>query len=109
VGFLLGAADPGSYVSLPQPVAAADTPWRRLSRGYAQTCGLAADGALDCWGQRTGSGDTTAGLPTRIESAEPFTAVSAGGTHACAIGRDERAYCWGGNSWGQVGRPPSDP
>src|SRR6185503_8183596 len=109
-GFALGVAGTGAYESLPLAVTPVGAQWEQLSRGYAQTCAGAADGALYCWGQRTGEhGDAVAALPTRIESGQPFTAFSAGGTHACALGADSLAYCWGGNSWGQVGRPPSDP
>ena len=109
-GFVLGAANASGYESLPLAVAPVGAPWERLSRGFAQTCAGAADGALYCWGQRTGTyGDGVAALPTRIEHAQPFTAFSAGGTHACAIGADSLAYCWGGNAWGQVGQVPSDP
>jgi alpha-tubulin suppressor-like RCC1 family protein len=109
-GFVLGVANANGYTSLPLEVAPAGAQWERLSRGFAQTCVGAADGALYCWGQRTGEhGDGVAALPTRIESGQPFTAFSAGGTHACAVGADSLAYCWGGNAWGQVGQPPSDP
>ena len=107
---VLGAADAEGYESLPLAVVTAGAQWQRLSRGFGQTCAGAVDGALYCWGQRTGPfGDDAVKLPTRIESGQPFTAFSAGGTHACAIGADSLAYCWGGNSWGQVGRPASDP
>lgn len=29
--------------------------------------------------------------------------VSAGGSHTCAEGSDDKLYCWGGNSYGQLG------
>jgi alpha-tubulin suppressor-like RCC1 family protein len=107
---VLGAVGADGYESLPLPVATTGAEWQRLSRGFGQTCAGAADGALYCWGQRTGEdGDDVAELPLRIEGDQPFTAFSAGGTHACAIGADSLAYCWGGNAWGQVGQPPSDP
>ena len=107
---MLGVANAVGYESLPLSVAPVGAQWQYLSRGYAQTCAGAGDGALYCWGQRTGEfGEGVAALPTRIESTQPFTVFSAGGTHACAIGADSLAYCWGGNAWGQVGRPPSDP
>jgi alpha-tubulin suppressor-like RCC1 family protein len=109
-GFVLGVANASGYESLPLAVTPVGAPWERLSRGYGQTCAGAGDGALYCWGQRTGAfGEGVAALPTRIESGQPFTAFSAGGTHACAIGADSHAYCWGGNAWGQVGQLPSDP
>lgn len=32
-----------------------------------------------------------------------FTAVAAGGNHACVVADNARAYCWGVNAFGQVG------
>jgi len=32
-----------------------------------------------------------------------FRSVSAGLNHTCALATDGRAYCWGGNQWGQLG------
>jgi alpha-tubulin suppressor-like RCC1 family protein len=99
-----------TYVSLPQPVEPAGPRWISLDRGYFQTCALAEDGGLYCWGQLLDFESLEiAETPVRIESAQPFVAFAAGGVHACAIGVDGYAYCWGVNPWGQVGRPPSDP
>jgi alpha-tubulin suppressor-like RCC1 family protein len=36
---------------------------------------------------------------------EPFTDLSAGRTHACAIDAERRAFCWGPNTHGQLGTP----
>jgi alpha-tubulin suppressor-like RCC1 family protein len=45
---------------------------------------------------------TTAVLAT---AATPlvFIQVSAGGTHSCGVTADNRAYCWGGNGFGELG------
>ena len=110
LGSQLGAANAHGYEALPLPVVTAGSKWIALSRGYGQTCALTQDGELYCWGHRTAIDPLeTAEAPLRIASSQAFVAFSAGGTHACAIGADAFAYCWGSNSWGQVGRPPSDP
>jgi alpha-tubulin suppressor-like RCC1 family protein len=106
----LGAGAGPVYASLPLPVVLAGSRWVSLGRGYAQTCARDEIGALYCWGHATSLEPLVyAELPTRIDSAQPFGAFALGGTHACALGADGFAYCWGGNRWGQVGRPASDP
>jgi len=107
----LGIADADGYVSLPMPVANPGTvPWVSLVIGYGQTCAMTAGGDLDCWGHVTSLEPfREAETPLRIESDQAYTELSAGGAFQCAIGADGLAYCWGLNSWGQVGKPPSDP
>jgi len=69
------------------------------------TCGL-DENLLEpyCWGQMGEFGSMTStpiavsGLP-----AGPFTALTAGGAHACALGPDGAAYCWGESDDGQLG------
>ncbi len=109
VGNLLGIPPTGAYEALPLPVAPAGSGWAALSRGFGQTCALTAGGDLYCWGHRVALPNVTAETPVRIGSNQAFVAFSAGGTHICAIGADGFAYCFGTNSWGQIGRPPSDP
>jgi alpha-tubulin suppressor-like RCC1 family protein len=107
---LLGAQNAAGYQSLPLPVVLAGAKWLSLARGYGQTCALAEDNALYCWGQLTTEDPSSqASTAVLIGSGQSFVAFAAGGTHACAIGTDGFGYCWGRNTWGQVGRPASDP
>jgi hypothetical protein len=83
--------------------------------GYEHTCGVAADGSAWCWGaDDAGQLGTDSTLPTcfgypcsdtpvRVVGGRTFTAISAGGKHTCALAPDGTAYCWGDNSWGQLG------
>jgi alpha-tubulin suppressor-like RCC1 family protein len=103
-----GAID--SYVSLPVRVDYTGSPWVSLAVGYDETCAFTQAGALDCWGQGSSTMPISTGRSiVRIKSKQPFIAYTLGGSHACAIGADSFAYCWGQNYHGQVGRPPSDP
>ena len=99
-----------SHGSLPIPLDTTGPKWVALGASTTQTCGLSIDGELYCFA-------TTPTLrvsdrrrrPVRIESDQAFVAFAVGGSHACAIGADGFAYCWGLSNAGQVGRPPKTP
>jgi alpha-tubulin suppressor-like RCC1 family protein len=83
-----------------------------ISAGFDHTCALAADGRAYCWGRddfgQLGNGAGLSGdqrVPTPVVMPEDvsFTRISAGGHHTCAQGSNSRLYCWGWNSYGQVG------
>ncbi len=75
-----------------------------ISTAYG-SCGLAAGGAVYCWGRYIlGDGtDTAAATPVTIAGGLSFSAVSAGEGTACAVTTSGAGYCWGYNSVGQVG------
>lgn len=81
-----------------------------ISAGAAHTCAVDVNGKPWCWGAggagRLGRGSTT-GSTTPVEvtttaMSAPVTQVSAGEQHTCAIAAGS-AWCWGLNTWGQVG------
>lgn len=99
-----------------------------VSAGGYHTCALSGSGTAYCWGLnlwgQLGSGviDPTAdalppfgpgaygeagqasvSTPTRVATDLVFSSVSAGDRHACALTREEKAYCWGDNRFGQLG------
>jgi alpha-tubulin suppressor-like RCC1 family protein len=39
----------------------------------------------------------------RVTGGRTLIAISTGGTHSCALAADGTAYCWGNNTWGQLG------
>ena len=74
------------------------------------TCGVTAtDSTAYCWGSnsygRLGNGTTTSALiPVPVSGGLTFLAVSTGGEHTCgATAGGAAAYCWGHNSYGQLG------
>ena len=113
----LGQLGSGSTTSSPTPVAVAGgVTFTALSAGGYFACGLAEDGGAYCWGnRRTGAlgdgarpGGATQPTPLRVLGDLAFASVSAGkggvlGTHACGVTRSGAAYCWGGNTVGQLG------
>jgi alpha-tubulin suppressor-like RCC1 family protein len=96
-----------AHGALPISLEAAGEKWGALGANTNQLCGLSIDGALYC-------SATTPNLHVsdrrrraiRVASDQAFAAFAMGGSHACAIGADGFAYCWGSSHVGQVGRSP---
>lgn len=71
------------------------------------------DDSVACWGSNyygqlgLGVADTSRSTPQRLQSLTNVASVAVGGFHACAIvrgtGGSYRAWCWGENTYGQVG------
>ena len=80
-----------------------------LSAGYLHTCGIASDGTALCWGEnkrgQLGTGMTVefSREPLPVAGDHRFQAISGGIEHSCALDADGDSYCWGGNSYGQLG------
>ncbi|MBG0738648.1 hypothetical protein IV500_04335 [Paeniglutamicibacter antarcticus] len=79
-----------------------------LTSGAGQTC-AAAEGDTWCWGNnyasQIGDGTTiTRNSPVKVAglTGTTITALAAGGSHTCAA-TDEGIWCWGQNSFGQLG------
>jgi alpha-tubulin suppressor-like RCC1 family protein len=94
--------------SSPAPVGGSQR-FTRLVAGSAHTCGIVADGGAMCWGRNSsgqlGDGSTAdRGTPTPVQhSGSGFVNITAGSAHTCALARGGVAYCWGRNSYGQLG------
>ena len=80
-----------------------------LSLGYGHTCAVAG-GDTWCWGSNSkgqlGTGDAAAqnATPVKVEAlaGKVVTALSGGYYHTCAVA-DGDVWCWGHNSYGQLG------
>jgi alpha-tubulin suppressor-like RCC1 family protein len=81
--------------------------FRVISAGYDHTCALTPVNRLYCWGAGgiVGDGTTTRRFaPVPVGGSLRFRQVDAGVSHTCAVADgDQRAYCWGSNTSGQVG------
>lgn len=79
-----------------------------ISAGNTHTCGLTG-GNVRCWGQNStgqlGIGSTTArNVPTLVTALSgTFTQVSSGYQSTCARRDDSTVWCWGANSYGELG------
>ena len=90
------------------------------------TCGVGAKGGLWCWGlggATLGTNGVTESCPIFHDRQNPDWAecsqrplpvaghhawrqVASASTHVCAVTTGDELYCWGGNTSGELGRPP---
>ena len=94
-------------------IAVATATFVSVSAGYQHTCGVTATGAAYCWGANyqaqlgMGQRDTNTLIlyaPAAVIGGLDFSAVTAGGVSTCGVTTDAMAYCWGGNTAGELGR-----
>lgn len=99
-----GGGDGSSTGTLPKPVTTF-----YISAGNAHTCALNADGAVWCFGsnEKGQLGNGTIGGssadPVQVDSETRFKLLMAGGDHTCGLAMDDTAWCWGDNTYGQIG------
>jgi alpha-tubulin suppressor-like RCC1 family protein len=94
----------------PGPVAGARQ-FREVAAGYFHTCAVTTDNRAFCWGSNVfgqlGDGTTIQRLtPVPVAGGLSFRQVSAGtGPYdfSCGATTDNRGFCWGNNTLGQVG------
>ncbi len=81
----------------------------KISASYQFTCGVLVDGSAWCWGNNSyyqlGNGTaSTYLLPSRVFGMDAGVVdIVAGWTHACSLKVDGTVWCWGENSYGQLG------
>ena len=98
----------------PAPVAASAGTVASLSAGSLHTCAVIA-GAPWCWGNnqsgQIGNGQTTIAEYAPVAVAGPsgsIDEITAGALHSCAR-RGGSVFCWGDNSYGQLGTGNTEP
>ena len=105
-----GICDPGELVTCPSDCEAVD-----VSAGENHTCAVGGAGVAWCWGDNTSGklGDGTTDprtSPVDVEQLTGVVDVTAGyGEHSCAVLDDGTVWCWGENTWGQLGDGSFDP
>ncbi|MPZ52597.1 MAG: hypothetical protein GEU79_07675 [Acidimicrobiia bacterium] len=118
----LGNGETNGFQPLPQPVRNPTatgplTDVTEVSAGSSHACAVSA-GTTYCWGGnfggKLGNGESTASEPIPVEVRNPentgpladVSGLSPGANHTCARSGGD-AFCWGGNSTGQLGRGSS--
>jgi len=82
-----------------------------VAAGNTHSCALRNTGRVFCWGGnyhgQLGNGTTAIRQLTPVRVVGPLVVnvvqITAGSFHSCAIRPNGRAYCWGWNSYGQIG------
>jgi alpha-tubulin suppressor-like RCC1 family protein len=89
---------------------ASTTPWMHVAAGQGHACGIQSPGTLWCWGRNTsdelGLGPNQAiqiRTPTRLGVDQDWAAVDLGQDSACALKQDGSLWCWGANTFDQLG------
>jgi alpha-tubulin suppressor-like RCC1 family protein len=81
----------------------------QISLGIFMGCGLAQGGGVLCWGDNyvgqlgRGTMGEMSLAPAPVVRLPPVLSVAASGGVACAVATDGGLWCWGGNSYGQLG------
>jgi len=105
-----------AFLATPTPVAEPLTQRdiAAVAAGGDTTCAVTSEGRAFCWGNN-GFGQVGIGAtgpprptPTPVSKADALASVrvasiTVGEGHACALGTDSIAYCWGNNATGQTG------
>ncbi len=98
--------------SVPQPVKALGAV-ASVSAGGAHSCARKTDGTGWCWGRnesgQLGDGTTVnSSGPVKVAALGTDTyEVAAGGEHTCVRKTDNTLWCWGANTFGQLGNGSS--
>lgn len=98
----------------PVPVQSNGVSLTMVSAAHKQACGLTDAGQAYCWGENA---QGQLGIGTRIDATVPTTVSgglvfaqldSRGPAHSCGVTTAGTTYCWGGNTFGQLGTGVAD-
>ena len=107
-----GQLGDGTYTTRPTPAAVngLGSGVVAVAAGGYHTCALTNAGAVWCWGSSLSGqvGDGTTGtyrlLPVAVTGlGSGVVAIAAGNNHTCAATNAGAVWCWGSNSYGQLG------
>jgi alpha-tubulin suppressor-like RCC1 family protein len=81
-----------------------------VSAGEVNTCALSSSGLVYCWGYNNDGeigngthGSTLVTAPAQVTGLSGIVGISVGWYHACAVGGNNGAWCWGQDNSGDLG------
>jgi alpha-tubulin suppressor-like RCC1 family protein len=91
--------------------------WTQIGGGWHNTCGLASNGKVYCWGRNqygqlgnNNSAITQSLIPIAVDTSSASSlygktvkSIAVGSYHTCALATDNTINCWGYNTNGQLG------
>ena len=88
--------------------------YSQVDGGFNHACALSTVGAASCWGDNTygENGNSTVTTPQKTPvavttsgalSGKTLTQISSGGQHTCALSTVGAVYCWGDDTYGELG------
>jgi alpha-tubulin suppressor-like RCC1 family protein len=107
----LGLGDTDNIRRMTPTQVGTETDWLKIASGYYHAIGLKTNGDIWVWGQNDNgqlglgdSGNVTGRIvPTQIENATNWSAVTGGISHTIAIKTNGTLWIWGDNQNGQLG------
>jgi alpha-tubulin suppressor-like RCC1 family protein len=109
----VGQLGKGDLANAPTPALVSQSvQFKAIAAGLYSTCALAETGEAYCWGDGTrGQLGTTATFdsstkeraPKAVAGAKQFEQLHLNSSHACAVTKGGETYCWGNNTYGQLG------
>lgn len=80
-----------------------------ISAGFHHTCAVLDDKTVRCWGKNdsgqlgNGNTSTTQFQPAVVQDLSSASQITTGWGHSCAMLEDRTVWCWGDNTYGQLG------
>jgi alpha-tubulin suppressor-like RCC1 family protein len=114
----LGNATTGGFTDAPRYVDTRDLPPGKalvqVVTGDSHACALDSAGEAYCWGANnkgqlgTGHPGGSSSIPQPVDTrgvlaGKTLTQITAGGDHTCALDTAGTAYCWGADTYGELG------